>query len=363
MKVVHFISRLAFGGAETMAINLALLMKNMDIDIEIWTLYESLDKEVEKYFLCKLSKSDIKVKCAKKPIGKIGYKTIKNINTMIKSSKADIIHSHIEEMSIFIQLANIFNNTTIVHTIHNNKINHKLIHKFLACNKNYNFVSISNEVSKTAKDILKINTPIIINGIDTNLFLCKERNYNDVKKFIAIGRLTEQKNHLFLIKAYSNFVKKMKNSIDRYVIPILEIYGAGDLYNELKNYIICENMNDYIILKGTSSNVDKILEQSDCYLMPSKWEGLSISLLEAMASGLPIIASRIKGNKELLNEKNSLLISINDTYDLEECIVKVFLDSNLRKNIGTQASMDSKSYSIEVTAKEYMNFYNNVLSK
>lgn len=136
------------------------------------------------------------------------------------------------------------------------------------------------------------------------------------KAVAAAGRLTEQKNHKLLINAFAGFHK-------RYPEYVLEIYGEGQLREELEKQISALGMQESIFLMGFT---DKLLDRiKDCslYVLSSDYEGVSNSLMEAMAVGLPVIATDcpIGGSAMCIeNGVNGLLIPINNEQALTEAM-------------------------------------------
>lgn len=100
----------------------------------------------------------------------------------------------------------------------------------------------------------------------------------------TVGRLAYQKNHTFLIEVFQEFHKKHRNAK-------LIIVGDGDLRRNLENQICKNGLEDMVLLLGWKPAVENYLQAMDCFLLPSRFEGLGIAAVEAAASGLPCIVS------------------------------------------------------------------------
>lgn len=133
----------------------------------------------------------------------------------------------------------------------------------------------------------------------------------NAKVMISVGELNENKNHIATIKA---FIKL--NLPQTYYL----ICGEGPLRQYLQKTIDENHMQQRIFLLGFRTDVLEYLKSSDIFLFPSQREGLPVSLMEAMAAGVPCIASKIRGNVDLLPEKN--LFDLNDETMLMEKIEK-----------------------------------------
>lgn len=175
-------------------------------------------------------------------------------------------------------------------------------------------------------------------GIDTSKF--KEKNYekknlqllndlnlseNDVI-LTSVGQLSKRKNHRVVIEALA----KLQNRKIKYLIV-----GEGELRNELSHLIKENNLDNEVILLGFRSDIDQILGITDIFVLPSLQEGLPVSLMEAMGTGLPCIVSDIRGNRDLIqDEVGGYLFSPNDNIKLSILIDKLISNKNLRLEYG-----------------------------
>ena len=110
-----------------------------------------------------------------------------------------------------------------------------------------------------------------------------------------MGALQRQKGYFIMLDAVKEIIKK-------YPFIILKILGRGPDEEKIKKYICNNKLSDNVVLFGNRNDVPSILFKSDLFLMTSLWEGFSIALLEAMAVGLPIIATDVGGNSEAINK-------------------------------------------------------------
>lgn len=156
-----------------------------------------------------------------------------------------------------------------------------------------------------------------------------------IKNRFIIGsafRFCEQKNPLNTIKAAIEVCRKN---------PLIDfiLLGEGELLSQCRAIVIDFGMQKRIFLKGRVENVNEHLLEFDVFLLFSRWEALPVSILEAMSVGLPIIASDINGNRELVNG-NGLLISLNDVDKLINIL------SDLPHKINELKLWSEKSYQI-----------------
>ncbi len=163
-------------------------------------------------------------------------------------------------------------------------------------------------------------------------------------KLLAVGRLTHQKNFLVLIIAIDYLVKGGCKDIS------VHIAGNGEEYDRLFALISDLHLESYVELLGVRSDVLELMQEADLFVMPSRYEGLSIAMIEALACGLPVIASDAPGLRDfIIHHKNGMLFPVGDYNALAKCILGVFEDRNLLVNLSKGAK---KSYLQHYDMKE-----------
>lgn len=153
----------------------------------------------------------------------------------------------------------------------------------------------------------------------------------DPRLIISVGRLEEQKDHETLIRA-------MPKVILKYPDLILKIYGEGSLRKKLKGLVDSFGLQKNIFLSGLKKNIEKYLNEADLFVFPSLYEGFPNALLEAMASGLPCIASDCSGNNDIIeNDLNGKLFKVKDINALSTLILELLDDYQGRKLISSES--------------------------
>lgn len=192
---------------------------------------------------------------------------------------------------------------------------------------------------------------IIPNGVDTSFYSPSKRVIkNNEFNFLFVGRFQEQKNLFFLLEQFAIFAKDKEK-------VILTLIGDGPLKNELMSFAESLNILDKLRWKNWQgkNELAKDYQEADCLINPSIYEGMPNVVLEAMASGLPIIASRIMGNDELvIHELNGFLFGLDEHEKFQNQMTILYLDEKLRMEMGTNSrKIVEANYSWNKVAKAY----------
>lgn len=174
-------------------------------------------------------------------------------------------------------------------------------------------------------------------------------------KFIllSVGELQKRKNHRVVINALG----KMQNHDIYYLIA-----GQGILKEEYEQLIQGYGLADNIILLGYRTDIDELCEIADCFVHTAFHEGLSVALLEAMASGRPVIGSDVRGVKDLIEYgKGGLLVTPRSDRQMQDAILEMYSDKCFREKCGVYNFSAVKKYSIENTEKIMSDIYRKLL--
>src|SRR4030042_841625 len=118
------------------------------------------------------------------------------------------------------------------------------------------------------------------------------------------------------------------------------IFGEGPLRQQLEVQVERLGIGGAVQRPGNRTDVERFLGSADIFVLPSRWEGLPVALLEAMDNGLPVVATRVEGVEEVIqNESQGLLVPPEDARALAESLTKLVADAGLRRRIGRGAQM------------------------
>lgn len=193
---------------------------------------------------------------------------------------------------------------------------------------------------------------VIPNPVNPNL----QEPYIGVRshRIVTACRLHPQKNLFMLLDAFSMFCKKHPDYI-------LDIYGKGTLEKELKDKANKLGLSNKVVFHGFVEDIHEKIEMASMYVCSSDYEGISNSILEAMALGIPTISTDcpIGGSKLLIDQnRNGILVPVNDANKLCEAMMKIACDKDFADRISANAVQVRNKYSIERIAKSWENLFN-----
>jgi len=176
------------------------------------------------------------------------------------------------------------------------------------------------------------------------------------KEVVTFCRLTKQKNLLMLIDGFVRFYKKFPEYK-------MVIYGNRERHDSsykdiLKKHIIEEKMEHIIEIKNFSHDIHNIIKDSACFVLTSDFEGMSNSMLEAMAIGLPVICTDCRGGGArafIKNYENGILIPINDREALSQALEYIATNPEKAQQMGRNAIGVREALSVEKICRQWMN--------
>jgi len=369
LKAAQIIHSLAPGGAERVVCNLATGLRAFGISSAVFCLgqgglyEESVDKAgIELRTLGKTSKWK-------------GPAVIRRLAALLKKEKIQIMHAHNFSAGLYGRIAAALAGTPVrIMTFHSYTSRHSRFHSRLnrmLYPSTHCVVTVSRFVARgLAEQYPGWDTDrirLIYNGLDMGGFstLSGEAR-NRRKKRIGldpgqtvvgtVANLTDVKNHAMLLDAAAAVIRKRQD-------VCFLLVGGGALEKTLKDRARGLGISDHIVFSGVQRDVFLYLGAMDLFVLSSRREGLPMSLLEAMACGLPVVATAVGGIPEAAVEgKTGLLCREGDAPDLAEKILEALSDAERRAAWGSEArarvtEMFSCEKMCRQTADLYREFY------
>ena len=302
---------------------------------------------------------------------------IRRIKNIIKEINPDIIYLHSSKAGGLGRLAISKHKVKIIYNSHgwyfNAKISgikkmiYALLEKILAFNTD-KIINISESEFEAAKKyrISNENKMVVINNaIDFDRFSINKTERENIRKKYNIsntdivigivGRLAEQKDPLTTIKTFEKLCEKYDNLYCMFI-------GDGELKNTIINYCKEKKIENKVIITGWIENVEKYITAIDIGMLPSKWEGFGLVILEYIAAKKPIVASDIGGISNILNNSSfSELIKPEDVNGFVNAIDKIIYNYKKYKNdLNNEYENYKKTYSINKFENDHEKIFDQI---
>lgn len=288
------------------------------------------------------------------------------LRKLIKDKNIHIVHTHNSTPWIYAGIAiKWLKNTRLIHTKHSNlNLNQKKLIKAENClaQKTDYIIADSQDVSDfmiEKEKIIPTKIKLIPNGVDTRRFNNLNRQTKPGKKVVAtVGRLVEIKDQISLLTAFKTITQEFPSSE-------LWLIGEGPLKEKLEKFSQTSGLDMQVKFLGNRRDIPEVLKQVDVFVLSSLDEGLSISLLEAMASGIPAVVTRVGGNPEIVQEnQNGFLVEPRSPETLANRIMKLLSDDALAKRLGENGrNRVIKDFSIATMTQKYSLLYERLLQR
>lgn len=366
-RVLYLIIDLPVGGAEIQLLN---LVRHLDRD------------RYDPIILCIGKNGPIGEEIAREGIpvvelgrfrkGGIDRTIVKTLREFLRKERISLLHSHLYHANLYGRLAAFREGIPAVCTIHNTyarvKMHRQIINWWLA-RKTARIVAVSKPVRD---DIIRYDHVhpsriiVIPNGVDWEKFdipasrdEARVRIGLSVDRFVvgSIGRLEEQKGLRYLLES----IRLMRTG-GKDVILLLA--GSGKEEERLREQAASAGLEDSVLFLGTRRDVPDLYRAMDVFALPSLWEGGPITLLEAMASRLPVVATPVGFVPEVVqDEVNGYLVPAKDPHALAEALWRVRENPATAKALGVAACETVRDrYSHRHLAGRVMELYGKVLS-
>ena len=360
IKILHILHSFDIGGLENGVVN--LINRTYEIFYhEICCITRSGKTE------SRLNQS-IKIHELHKKEGN-DWRFIPRLIKVIKSAKPDIVHTRNWGTVDGIIAAKLSGVRSVIHGEHGWNMcdpqgenrRRLLMRRILSPGVN-RFITVSEDIRKwlclsagiKTKKIMKI-----MNGVDTDRFFPKQPDEIRAKYGLRdeivigiVGRLDPIKRHDLLFQAFSKLEHKDYK---------LKLIVVGDGPERPKLEILRKELpyTEHIKLFGERNNVNEIYNLMDIFVLPSQNEGISNTILEAMASGLPVIATSVGGNPELVTHKKTGMLIQPDSLEAIRDSINFYLEHpDIREVHGTNARLDAvKRFSLRRMVREYEELY------
>jgi len=362
MKILQIIPSLGSGGAERLVVDLCNEMADQGQDVTL-CIVQNPEEEDYGFYLHELHESVRFISLNQKK--GFTFRNISSLQKMIREISPDIVHVHLSAILYLYVLSLVNLNTCFYHTLHNlaektcdNSVL-KLMNYFYFSLGIIKVITISEECDISYQKFYKLrNATMINNGRKANLpsinYPSVREEINHLKKqdsdlvFIHVARYHRQKNQELLIRVFNRLEKEG-------ISYLLLVLGDWSFCEEAKELAQTANKNIHFL--GTKKNVSDYLFLSDAFCMTSLYEGMPISLLEALSCGCTPVCTPVGGIKDIVQDGITGFLSENLSEDAYYTCIKRYMIQKDNINRKVLIKLFEDKYSIEYCAGHHISLY------
>ncbi|WP_231888770.1 glycosyltransferase family 4 protein [Rossellomorea marisflavi] len=314
---------------------------------------------------------------SRNPIKLKNYTAYKELRKLIKTNNYRLIHCHTPTGGVLTRLASKQSRkkgSKVLYTAHGfhffkgaplkNWLIYYPIEKWLSKYTDSIITINEEDYRRITRGKFKSQKIDLVHGVGVDLSLFKPQT-EEVKRelrskygfnsnqflLLYVAELSHRKNHEILIRAVSDLKDKIPNMK-------LLLAGKGNCEYELKKLTEQLEVDEYIEFLGYRNDINNLMLLSDVAVSSSKQEGLPVNIMEAMASGLPLVVSNCRGNRDLvINNKNGYLVKDNNTEGFVKAINEIFNSKELRNEFGFRNRTLIQQYSLDKILESMIHLY------
>ncbi|MFM2357476.1 MAG: putative glycosyltransferase [Candidatus Parcubacteria bacterium] len=359
-KILIIINNLGVGGAERVVVHDVNEMLKMGLDVKLITLKNEKEFSLEGGLLLEKHKK-ILIPFA----SFFDFKSWRKLHKEIKDYKPDLVVTHLWFANTIGRLAAYFAGVSRVISFEQNVYDSIKTKKmffvdwFLQIFSN-KIIAVSEAVKKSLirHFIKESKIEVIHNSIDIEPFQRSITPNIKVRKefaiptdaflYIFIGRLIHQKAVDIILAAF----KEVGSGF-------LLIVGQGNDREDLEREVEKKGLSGRVVFAGVRHDIPQLLSSADCFILPSRYEGSPLVLIEALAAGISIIVSDFEAAKEIIiHEKNGLIVPRENVQKLKDAMVRIKEDSVLRARLSAEAKKTANNFSISSHVRAILRYIN-----
>ena len=301
------------------------------------------------------------------------YRTFHRMHRILRLHRPDVVHTHLHVLPYALPSLLLLKRISWLHTVHN------LAEREIAprirwaqrCALNCGIVpvAVSQEVAFSLKRLYGIQRcRVIPNGIPTDYYAHprvsrsewrRKEGFHEGEVLLAcVARFAPQKNHALLLKAFAQGPAANPNAH-------LVLVGEGILRKALEEQARELGIFSRVRFMGLRTDIPDVLGAMDIFVLSSEWEGNPLSVMEAMASGLPVVSTAVGGVPDLFeNGREGFLVRAGDVEGLSHRMTLLTRDSQMRRSMGIAAARRAKeSFDVSRMVRDYEQLYENLIGE
>jgi glycosyltransferase involved in cell wall biosynthesis len=304
------------------------------------------------------------------------WRVLQQLDALFRQYRPTVVHTHIIGLNYAYPLMFRYRTPARVHTVHS-LAQHEVGVRIGAWVRILAFryrighvvpVAVAEDVRTTIRQLYGyLDAPLIPNGIPTDEYApdpnrrrrWRQRHGLEPEAIVLthVGRFAPPKNHALLIEAFA----QVRTHTPLYLLLV----GGGELEDAVRQQVAGLGLQERVRFLGVRADVPAILNASDLFVLSSRWEGNPLSVMEAMAAGLPVVSTAVGGVPELVREgETGLLVPSGDAAALARALQALVDDPARREAMGKAARQHAVAhFDIRHTVRQYEALYERLLQK
>ncbi|HEV2103817.1 MAG TPA: glycosyltransferase [Candidatus Acidoferrum sp.] len=367
VKVAQIVPMLSPGGAERVAVHIARGLNRRRYEPLVISFTGRVGCDLDHM----LEEAGIEARYLGKHPG-FDYRVYSRLDSVLKECEPDVLHTHLHVLRYALPSMLLMKRVAMVHTVHNLAEREiepraRLIQRY-ALTHGVKPIAVAEEVAASLGTLYGIHDcRVISNCIPTELYANPRTprkewraqegfNDNDVL-FVCVARFAPQKNHALLLKSFAQGPASDPRSH-------LVLVGEGDLRTDLEELTRKLNLSGKVHFLGLRSDIPDVLGAMDVFVLSSDYEGNPLSVLEAMASGLPIVSTAVGGVPNLFEAgKVGFLVPPGDPQGLAKSMHSLLKYDEVRRSMGAAAASHAqKNFDVSNMVRAYEEVYEDQLA-
>jgi sugar transferase (PEP-CTERM/EpsH1 system associated) len=355
VHIVHVIHRFDTGGLENGVVNLINRLTETDYQHTIVTM-----KGHNPEFAARITTNNVEFADLSKKDGN-DFSVFAKLNKLLKRLKPDVLHTR-NTATLEMQLVGWWRRVPLrihgehgwdVNDMHGQNVRYQRLRRAFRPFV-HQYIALSVEARDYLLNVIKVKPKKvnhICNGVDDSKFTVFQKTEDKPFVFGCVGRLEDVKNHVLLAEAFA-IVNKQSDAK-------LHLIGEGGCRSKVEGIFSRENCQKNVWMAGNRSDVPSLMQGFDAFILPSLAEGISNTILEAMSSGLPVIATNVGGNSELVvDDESGYLVASDNPQQMADKMLIYVNDNKLANQHGANGRKRvEQKFSIRAMTTSYDKLY------
>ena len=365
-KVLHIVPMLSPGGAERVAVHIVTRLNRQRYQPVVVSLWGRLECDLDRL----LEEAGVEVAYLGKRPG-FDSRMFYRLYRAIRNYSPDIVHTHLHVLRYALPSLLILNRAALLHTVHN--LAEREIEAGVRWMQRYAFnhgvvpIAVADEVALSLRRLYGMQyCRVISNGIPTDYYARPQTSRLEWRRregfgeddilFVCVARFAVQKNHALLLKAFAAGPAPTRSAH-------LILVGEGDLRESLEEQTHKLGLARQVHFLGVRSDIPDMLGAMDVFALSSDYEGNPLSVMEAMAAGLPVVATAVGGVPNLLeNGREGFIVPPGSVQDLSKAMSLLLGNQDLRQYLGRAAARRAKEHSdVSAMVQAYEEMYEDLV--